>query len=340
MKKLSILSFAHFAVDFACALLCLRFVSLQPDLHMHLLLYNFCAFALQMPLGLLLDRFSHGMQTAAFGAIVTAGAFLFSDYALPAVILAGIGNALFHVGGGVDVLRNNPEKCTPLGVFVAPGAVGIWLGGFLSDKMLAGLVPCTAAVLCVLAVLLFVLGKEKIDAVSREKPSLTVRKKGMLVLILLFIVVLLRSAAGFQFGFSWKTGIYGALFAIAGAAGKAVGGVLADRLGILRASLSSLAVGCVLFAFSSDIPLCGILAVLLFNCTMPVTLFAAAKVLRQTPGFAFGLLTFALFLGLLPSYFGLSLSSAAAVCGVGACAVSAALLFPCLQLCEEGGIGT
>ena len=42
----------------------------------------------------------------------------------------------------------------------------------------------------------------------------------------------------------------------------------------------------------------------LFNMTMPVTLWAAAKLLPGGRGFAFGMLTFALFLGFLPAYLG------------------------------------
>ena len=38
--------------------------------------------------------------------------------------------------------------------------------------------------------------------------------------------------------------------------------------------------------------------------TMPVTLWAAARTLPGAKGFTFGLLTFALFLGFLPSFLG------------------------------------
>ena len=40
--------------------------------------------------------------------------------------------------------------------------------------------------------------------------------------------------------------------------------------------------------------------------TMPITLWAAAKLLPGAKGFAFGMLTFALFLGFLPVYLGWS----------------------------------
>ena len=49
----------------------------------------------------------------------------------------------------------------------------------------------------------------------------------------------------------------------------------------------------------------GIAALLLFNMTMPITLYLLVSKLPQLSGFCFGLLTFALFLGFLPEYFGL-----------------------------------
>ena len=42
----------------------------------------------------------------------------------------------------------------------------------------------------------------------------------------------------------------------------------------------------------------------LFNMTMPLTLWAAARALPGARGFSFGLLTFGLFVGCLPSFLG------------------------------------
>jgi FSR family fosmidomycin resistance protein-like MFS transporter len=40
--------------------------------------------------------------------------------------------------------------------------------------------------------------------------------------------------------------------------------------------------------------------------TMPITLWAVARILPGVKGFSFGLLTFGLFLGFMPVYFGLN----------------------------------
>src|SRR5699024_9872855 len=92
-----------------------------------LLLYNFCAFALQMPLGIWADGLNRNGLLAAVGCSLTAAAFLV-PLALPAAVVAGVGNALFHLGGGIDVLNAGERKAAALGVFVSPGAVGLYVG--------------------------------------------------------------------------------------------------------------------------------------------------------------------------------------------------------------------
>lgn len=330
MKKLWILRIAHFFVDFGCAFLCLGYA--EDNIQFYLLIYNFCAFALQMPLGLLADRFGKQIKLAGAGALLTGVALALQPQPMAGVILAGLGNALFHVGGGVYVLKGCENKCAPLGEFVAPGAVGLFLGGYFVDAW-PYINPISVFILLALAAVLLFAKSEEPAAMQpslAEKPMLT--KREAVALILLFSVVVLRSSAGFQFTFSWKTGSTALMFAIAVMCGKELGGALSDRFGMSRTSLVSLLVGAVLFVFAGKSAVCGILAALCFNCTMPVTLFAAYKIVKGLPGFSFGLLTFALFLGLLPSYFGFAMPEYAAVFGVGACAASLCLLLPGLHL--------
>ena len=71
---LTLYSAAHFWVDLSCAFLVFRTMSESSDLAFCLLFYNFCAFALQMPLGLLADRFDRNGVVAAVGCVVVATA--------------------------------------------------------------------------------------------------------------------------------------------------------------------------------------------------------------------------------------------------------------------------
>ena len=142
--------FAHFAVDFACAFLLFRLLYDDPQWYLCLLIYNFCAFAMQMPIGLLADKWNRNAVCAAIGCGLIAFSFGFSYIPVLTVIIAGIGNSLFHVGGGIDVLNVSSKNPTLLGIFVSPGALGIFLGTILG-KQGDFSVPVVVAVMVIVA---------------------------------------------------------------------------------------------------------------------------------------------------------------------------------------------
>ena len=113
--RLSVYSAAHFLVDLCCALLMFRIAPASPNAALLFLVYNYCAFALQMPFGLLADRLNRNALVAASGCALVAFSFALPSVPLAAVIAAGLGNALFHVGGGVDVLNDSGKKAAALG---------------------------------------------------------------------------------------------------------------------------------------------------------------------------------------------------------------------------------
>lgn len=297
--RLCVYSAGHFWVDFSCALLMFSQISGTGEWALCALLYNFCAFALQMPIGLLADRLGHQGRLAALGcALVTAGWGL-APLPIAAAVAAGLGNACFHVGGGVQVLRDGGDRAAPLGIFVSPGAFGIYFGTLLGRRDgLPGWVAYAGLVLFAL-VLLLMEHRGGEAAAPEEAPAPD--RSALLVLICCFLVVVLRSYLGMVLSFPWKTGGWALALTCALVLGKAAGGVLGDRLGMVRAAVLSLGLAAVLFCLSGS-PWAGTAAVFLFNMTMPITLWAAARLLP--PGFAFGTLTFALFLGFLPPWLG------------------------------------
>jgi FSR family fosmidomycin resistance protein-like MFS transporter len=102
-------------------------------------LYNALAFGLQAPIGLVLDRWPRYRVAAIAGALVAAIALPLGRVAVTSGIVAvGIGNALFHVGAGAQVLESSGDRATESGIFVGPGAVGLALGLWLG----AHAVPC------------------------------------------------------------------------------------------------------------------------------------------------------------------------------------------------------
>ena len=286
-------SILHFLVDGVCAWAMLG--RLSGD-YGGILIYNFCAFAMQLPLGAVLDRLE-GRKTplriAALGCCLT----LLGAFTGPAVL--GIGNALFHVGGGVDVIREDAEKGLSgqaLGVFVAPGALGLFLGGLIGQSSPLLLIPAGLA----MALLL-----RPIRGSEGALPEPT-RKHPLWLFAACFAVVVLRSHVGMTAVFPWKSGVLAFLAVAAVVLGKMAGGVLAARFGPKGTTVLSLSLAAAGFLLG-DYPFFGLLALLCFNMTMPLTLYALWRRFPANPGACFGSLTLALFLGFLPTYFGLEL---------------------------------
>ena len=317
---LALYSLAHFWVDLSCALLAFRSLSASPDFALCLLLYNFCAFALQMPLGLLADRLDRNGAVAAAGCALVALAYAV-PLPLAAAVTAGVGNALFHLGGGIDTLNTGLDRSAALGIFVSPGAVGLFLGTLWGRGDAAPLWAGPVGLLVLAGAILWLCRRTFGSLRSGNAPLDPTPREGWGPLVPLFLVVVLRSYMGANQAFVWKSqGQWALVLTLALALGKAGGGLLSDRLGPRRAAGWSLGLAVALYLLSGA-PLPGLLAVFLFNMTMPMTLWAAAQLLPGAKGFGFGLLTFALFVGYLPVYLGWP-----AVFGnVWACAAAAAL---------------
>ena len=120
----------HMAVDLSCAFLMYAFVVGGEHWYIWLLAYNFCAFALQMPIGAGADRLDRNslVATGGCGGVLCGLVLAMAGMPSMASVIAGIGNACFHVGGGIDVMNRSGNRAALLGMFVAPGALGIVLG--------------------------------------------------------------------------------------------------------------------------------------------------------------------------------------------------------------------
>ena len=309
-----IYALVHMAVDLSCAFLVYTYVLGGEQWYLWLLLYNFCAFALQMPIGAAADRLDRNSCVAVGGcAGVLAGLLLgIAGFPAGAAVVAGIGNACFHVGGGIDVLNRSERRAAPLGIFVAPGALGIFLGTMLGRAgteaavWIGGLLILSAVVIRAAA------GREKLwlssgnAPFSFSVPSSSVRSGRTRMAAACFLAaVILRSYSGMIQNFPWKETLAGSGLILAGAVvlGKMAGGVLADKLGIQRTAFRSMCAAAVGF-LCLVYPAAGILAVFFWNMSMPLTLWAVSKVFSGAKGFGFGLLTFGLFVGFCPAWLG------------------------------------
>lgn len=300
----------HLAVDLACAFLIYAYVLGGERRYLLLLAYNFCAFALQMPIGVVADRLNRNSSLAAFGcAGVLAGLWASrAGYPASACLIAGVGNACFHVGAGLDVLNSSGRKAAPLGMFVAPGALGVYLGGALG-RMADGPAWWIGCILILsVSVIRVSAGRIGLWHASDNAPvsyhiHLPDRSKisGVLAVSCFLTAVILRSYSGMVQAFPWKSEVTagGWILTAAVALGKMAGGLLGDKRGVRTAAFWSMGAAAAGFLFK-DHPAAGILAVFCWNMSMPLTLWAIARIVPGAKGFGFGLLSFGLFVGFCP----------------------------------------
>lgn len=318
----AIYSVLHMLVDGVCAFAMFGTFLEQEQGYFYVLIYNFCAFALQMPLGAMLDllHVKSGKHLSFAAAAMGVALTLVGAVTHPAIL--GIGNALFHVGGGVGTIREDERRGwrgRGLGVFVAPGALGLYLGMLLAQNG-AGVgwlysAGGFMAIVCVGTVCRLWHDGKRLAPADAPAVQGVLSGNAILLTACLFLVVALRSYIGMAVTFPWKiTTSAAVLSTLAIVFGKVAGGFLAAQLGCLRTALVSLLPAAVLYLFSGFMP-AGVAAQFLFNMTMPVTLYLLIRRLPQLPGFSFGLLTFGLFLGFLPEYCGLHIWKGSGIIG-------------------------
>ena len=313
MKKqiVSIYSVIHFVVDLACAVLVCNLVMQKigegSKLFIAMLIYNFSAFAMQLPIGIVADKINKNAICSAIGCLLVAIGFGFANFGIITCLIAGIGNAMFHIGGGIDVLNISDKKASLSGIFVSTGAMGIFLGG-KSASIGFDKYYIIILVLLLSAVSLFWLYKQVKNKYNIKNENVIIPKLNtteIIAISCLIITVIIRGYVGLILAFEWKSSFILALISIfAVVFGKMIGGIIGDKIGFMKISLISLIVSAILFIFAFNNSVLGILAILFFNMTMPITLTALSNILFNNKGMAFGLLTVALFIGAVPVFFG------------------------------------
>ena len=296
----------HAAVDGICAAVIFSIFKNQivntTEFIYLIILYNVLAFGLQAIFGLAADYFKSPRAAAFSGCILTglsALVFLFSP--ILAIIFAGLGNALFHVGGGSISLNLTPKKAAAPGIFVAPGALGLLVGTIIGKNGLFIAWPAIL-ILVILCIGMFIVDKPEMNY-KEENVKENKFDYFEFILFLILLSIAIRSLVGSILIFPWKTNI-DLLIILTSAVvlGKGLGVIIADKFGWIRVGIGALVLSIPLLVFGANIPTLAIIGMFLFNITMPITLVAVSNMLPGRPGFAFGLTCLALIIGALPSF--------------------------------------
>ncbi len=288
------------------------------------LTYNILAFMTQPLTGWWVDRLSQKQPALliAIGLLTTAVILQlaatqwwgFSPLSMLTIaVLLGMGNSLFHVWGGKTTVLVAGNDMRALGIFVSSGVMGLTLGVlYASWWMLAGML-----------LLITILGTLHLLRFSTPTSSLTPRfnssdsqKRGKegdafsfaphvsaFILLLLLLFVMLRSFIGEVISVGMeKPSATLLLMAVTAMIGKAGGGWVARAWNIRQALVLCVGItaACMMIRNGNAPQLVPVLlGIFAINCTMPMTLCLANRLLPGREGLAFGLLAAVLIPGYL-----------------------------------------
>jgi len=323
---------AHFLIDTTCAGVLLSQYNNLININafvLALIIYNVLAFGSQPIFGAITDKYKNPVFMAILGSLIVASsAFMMNNLFLSAIV-AGVGNAIFHIGGGVINLRMANGRATIPGLFVAPGAIGIFIGGYLGKNNIFN--PYLFLVLLLISCILMYFLNEPSEFKKKIFSCKTSHFYVMASLILFSI--LMRAFIGKGIYVDWKLNLhYGALLTGCVFMGKALGGIISDYIGWKKVAIGGLLISAPMLSFFIENPVIFCFGVLFFNMTMPVTLIALANIMPNRHGLAFGLTTLSLIIGTLPALIGFRFINEYLILGL--VFLSAFVLYYALKLYE------
>lgn len=308
----ALLGLAHGVADGASGLL-LGFLPLHFNLMQAgalVMLYNLLAFAAQPLFGYAADRLQKPRTFAVAGLACIAIAMLIAPLSpFIAVLIAGVGSGIFHVGGGALTFLCAQGKASNVGIFASPGVLGLALGGALAA---ASVFPFLWMALALAVCALIAIASMTTELPTTPNPTLEQRgaevhlERHDLIMIALLAGIALRSAVWTTLDYMLHARIDMLLMLGAAAfAGKLAGGFFADRIGWRVWAMGALAGAAGLLTLLPQNTFALLLGVALLQSATPVALMAVYHAAPRHPATAAGLaLGLAIAMGGLPVYSG------------------------------------
>lgn len=313
----------HFLVDGLC--LCCTYLLTSPFNLPHLaaifITYNLLAFLSQPLTGWMADRIRHKHWMLLGAVMLLAVAVLVTPLVMSSggestmfavAALLGIGNSLFHVWGGKQVVLQVGNDIRALGVFVSTGAFGLAVAIVFCSWMLLYIFLLAITILAITYVMTdkseshgHIQSKEPSTLTAQPSPNpaqhSTLNPQRISFVLAIAAFVMFRSYLGKEFSLgAANTDAMILLVGFVTMLGKMAGGWISRWMGVVKALTMILIVVLVCMLTQRYSPVLPALAGLfMINCTMPITLYLANSVLPEREGLAFGILAAALIPGYL-----------------------------------------
>lgn len=247
-------------------------------------IYAILGFGGQLPVGFWLDKKKDIPLFAKLSILLlffTIPCFFISIKT--AIICSGLASAFVHVTGGAICLQVHENKSGPLGLFTAPGVLGLTIGGLLGE---AGYWLPFMLLLAFVLIAFIIFSKPLPIYQSPAKKENELDNHDLLMLLILLFMCF-RS---FLFDVVNYVAEYyedGLLYiGVSAFIGKIIGGFVADKVGIKRFIYFTLLLSLLLFQFGKQniYMLCAGIACL--QSSVPVTLLMMGRTLPFHPATA------------------------------------------------------
>ena len=298
----TVYAFVHFSVETACFYFLFSRLSGGSMWWALAMLFDALAFLPQSLFGVLQDRFPK-WNAGLWGAILMLLALVL-PWNMAALILIGLGNAMIHISGAVHTLHNVDGKIAPNAIFVGGGSFGVITGQLLGGLGISYLIAVPLVLMLISCVWLWQIPNVHSLPGAPCNFGISSKRSTSVIVLFAFIAVAIRSYIGYAIPTEWnKTVPQAIMLFVCMGLGKMLGGIVADRIGYRKTAWLSLLGGLPFLMFGNSYMMISLIGVALFSMTMPITIAILASRFSKMPGFAFGITTVALFVGVLPAFF-------------------------------------
>lgn len=271
------------------------------------LIFDFLAFVPQGIIGYLIDEFDLKNITLIGTLLMILSLILLYLNINPIinVLFLAIGNAMTHIDGAEKTLRSSKGKMSSAALFVSGGSFGLITGKILQLINTPIIIIIIIAALTIIPIIISNKYNNYVDSNNLKEYNFSNKIiNTKIIIILATFIVIIRAYMGYAIPTTWNKTIIQSilLFSFMGT-GKALGGILIDKIGIRKTSFISTIVALPFLLFGDNNIYISLIGIMLFSITMAITLGIIVSELNNHPGVAFGFTTLGLFLGTLPVFF-------------------------------------